>query len=154
MAWFRKRKKESHATPPGTDAGLTCPNCGKKTFTAVTKALPRKPGQQAHEDMGELVDESTGHCSECGLIAWGKVYASAGNQDERARRALLNNTLLLAWTQECRERHRRGEPTTKQHEVDFLSGARSAFGLEFDQLNHKKFVAICLENAGARLRKR
>jgi hypothetical protein len=152
VAWFRKQKRK--ATSEGATGKKPCPKCGQASFTPVTQALPRTPGQREHEEVGDLVDQSTGHCEECGLIAWGQVYSSGGSSEENARRALLNNTLLLAWTEECRERRQRGEPTTKQHESEFLNGARNAFGREFEQLNHKRFVTICLENAQARLRKR
>lgn len=152
MAWFRKQKRKTAAS--SGEAKQSCPKCGEASFTAVTQALPRTPGQRENEEMGDLVDQNTGHCETCGLIAWGQVYASGGSDEENARRALLNNTLLLAWTKDCRERHQQGEPTTKQHETEFLNGARTAFGREFEQLNHKRFVTICLENAQARLRKR
>ena len=155
MAWFRKQKRKANAesaiAAPNAPA---CPHCGERSFSAITEALPREAGEHERVAMGDLVDSNTGHCAHCGLIAWGQVYASGGNAEERERRALLNNTLLLAWTEECRERHRRGEPTSKQHEAEFLNGARRAFGREFEQLNHKRFVAICLESAQARLRKR
>lgn len=154
MAWFRKQKRKGASGAPGTESGTACPCCKEATFTPVDEALPRAAGQREREKMGELVDDKTGHCSNCGLIAWGEVYAKGGNDEERARRALLNNTLLLAWTRECRDRHARGEPTSKQDEVDFLSGARAAFGPELDHLNHKRFVAICLESAAKRLRRR
>jgi hypothetical protein len=154
MAWFKKQKPKSAAESKAGGAYVACPICGASSFVAVSHALPRTQDEKQRVPMGELVDENTGYCSACGLIAWGKVYASSGSEDERARRALLNNTLLLAWTEECRERHRHGEPSTKEDEKLFLSGARKAFGLEFDQLNHKQFVTICLEGAQSRLRKR
>jgi len=154
MAWFGKRKDKPSTESTGSEGASACPNCGQRTFVAVMHALPRAQGKQEQEPMGSLVDERTGHCSACGLLAWGKVYANGGSNDERARRALLNNTLLLAWTEECRERHLQGKPSTKEHEAAFLSGARKAFGGEFDHLHHKKFVTICLEGAQSRLRKR
>lgn len=154
MAWFRKQKRKIAGAPGEVDDARLCPCCKEGTFARVSEALPRTRGQHDREKMGDLVDERTGYCSSCGLIAWGEVYAKGGNDEERARRALLNNTLLLAWTRECRERHARGEPITKQHEVEFLNGARAAFGPEFEQLNHKRFVALCLEGAAKRLRQR
>ncbi len=154
MAWFRKQKRKASLDAPAGEGRAVCPCCKQATFTLVNEALPREAGKEEREKMGDLVDDKTGYCSKCGLVAWGEAYASGGNEEERARRALLNNTLLLSWTRECRERHARGEPTTKQHEVDFLNGARRAFGSELDHSNHKRFVAICLESAAKRLRRR
>lgn len=154
MAWFRKQKRKATPDAPSAERGTACPCCKEATFTPVNEALPRTAGQNEREKMGDLVDDKTGYCSKCGLIAWGEAYAPGGNDEERARRALLNNTLLLAWTRECRDRHSRGEPTTKQHEAEFLNGARRAFGAELEHSNHKRFVAICLEHAAKRLRRR
>lgn len=149
MSFFRKAKRTN--TEPGSLGPLTaCPACGRQTFTAVTRAFDAKGG---FEPAGELVDERTGHC-ECGLLAWGEVYAPSADAETRERLALINNTLLLNWTRECRARHSAHEPTTEAHQRTFYSEARRRLGPDFPRLNHQQFVALCLRGAEQRLRAR
>jgi hypothetical protein len=151
MSFFRKSKRRAPAPAPGPSLGGPCPACGEASFTPVTSAFAATGEPGVFEPMGELVDERTGHC-ECGLVAWGKVYAPSADAATRQRLALINNTLLLNWVRECKARHREGEATNSAHEQAFYAEARRRLGPDFARLNHAKFVGICLRSAEQQLR--